>query len=90
MQRQPTMTRSRQRTTAQRALDLPPDRAFVLRLEARAHLPHRVIGRVEHITSGRMTRVASVPELMAFFADVLRQPRGRKNRPRPARSEENG
>lgn len=70
------MTRSRQRTTAERALELPPDRAFVLHLDARAHVPRRVIGRVEHITSGRMTHVASGREQMAYLADVLRQPGG--------------
>jgi len=84
------MTRSRQRTTADRALELPPERAFVLHLDARAHLPRRVIGRIEHITSGRMTHVASARELMAFLADVLRQPGAEETDLARAESEENG
>jgi hypothetical protein len=54
------------------ALDLPPDRAFVLHLDVRAQPPRRLVGRVEHITSGQVARVASVRELLVFFADVLR------------------
>ena len=74
MQRKPNTPRSRQRTTAGRALELPPDRAFVLHLDARAQPPRRVIGRVEHVTSGRVAHVTSLHELLAFLADVLRQP----------------
>jgi len=74
MQRKPSPPRSLQRTSAARALELPPDRAFVLHLDARAQPPRRMIGRVEHITSGRVTHVTSLHELMAFLADVLRQP----------------
>jgi hypothetical protein len=43
-------------------------------LDARAQPPRRVIGRVEHVTSGRVTHVATLRELMNFLADVLRQP----------------
>jgi len=35
------------------ALQLSPERAFVLQLDARAH-PPRVLGRIEHVTSGRV------------------------------------
>lgn len=52
---------------------MPPDRAFVLHLDARAQPPRRVIGRVEHITSGRVTHVSSLRELLSFLADVLDQ-----------------
>jgi hypothetical protein len=52
---------------------LPPDRAFVLHLDARAQPPRRVIGRVEHVTSGRVTHVSSLRELLSFLADVLGQ-----------------
>jgi hypothetical protein len=73
MQRKPTTPRSQRPTTAGLALELPPDRAFVLQLDARAQPPGRVIGRVEHVTSGRVAHVASVHELLAFLADVLGQ-----------------
>ena len=76
MQRKRTAPRSRQRTTSQPALELPPDRAFVLHLDARAQPPGRVIGRVEHVTSGRVTHVTSLRQLLAFLADVLRQHAG--------------
>ena len=52
---------------------MPPDRAFVLHLDVRAEPPRRVIGRVEHVTSGRVTHVTSLRELMSFLADVLDQ-----------------
>jgi hypothetical protein len=73
MQRKPNTPRSPQPTTSGLVLELPPDRAFVLHLDARAQPPRRVIGRVEHVTSGRVTHVTSLRELLAFLADVLRQ-----------------
>ena len=73
MQRKPTTPRSQRPTTAGLALELPPERAFVLQLDARAQPPGRVIGRVEHVTSGRVTHITSLRELLAFFAEVLRQ-----------------
>jgi hypothetical protein len=73
MQRKPTTPRSHQRTTSGPARELPPDRAFVLQLDARAQPPRRVIGRVEHVTSGRVTQVTSLGELLTFLADVLRR-----------------
>src|SRR5262249_57313517 len=42
------------------ALQLSPGRAFVLHLDARAELPHRLLGRVEHVTSGRIARISSL------------------------------
>ena len=75
MQRKPNTPRSRQRTPhAELALELPPERAFVLHLDVRARPPRRMVGRVEHVTSGRATHVASLRELLAFLAEVLRQP----------------
>ena len=38
-----------------------------------AQPPRRMIGRVEHVTSGRVTHVTSLRALLAFLADVLRQ-----------------
>ena len=54
------------------ALGLSPDGAFVLHLDARAQPPRRVVGRVEHVTSGKVAHVASLRELVAFLTDVLR------------------
>ena len=45
-------------------LELRPDRAFVVHLDVRAQPPRRVVGRVEHVTSGQVARV----ELMGFIA----------------------
>lgn len=60
-------------------LELRPDRAFVLHLDVRAQLPRRVVGRVEHVTSGQVAHVTSLGELMAFMAKVLRnQARGER------------
>ena len=54
------------------ALHLPPDRAFVLHLDAHARPPRRMLGRVEHIASGRVTHITSVRGLLTFLIDVLR------------------
>jgi hypothetical protein len=73
MDRARKMPRSAQRPTAQPAtLELSPDRAFVVHLDARALPPRHVVGRVEHINSGRVARVASLRELATFMAKVLR------------------
>ena len=78
MPRKPNTPRSRPRTPSTGlALELPPERAFVLHLDVRARPPRRMVGRVEHVTSGRATHVASLHELLAFLADVLRQPLAR-------------
>jgi len=53
-------------------LELCADRAFVLHLDLRAQLPRRVVGRVEHVTSGQIAHVSCLGELMAFMAKVLR------------------
>jgi hypothetical protein len=69
------MTGSRQRANAKMpALELRPDRAFVLHLDARALPPRRIAGRIEHFTSGRVARITSLRELGAFLAQVLRAP----------------
>jgi hypothetical protein len=52
-------------------LELVPERAFVLHLDSRARPPRRMLGRVEHVTSGRVTHITSLRELVAFLADVL-------------------
>ena len=53
------------------SLELPPDRAFVLQLAARAQLPRQMFARVEHVSSGQVTHVTSVRDLMAFLQEVL-------------------
>ena len=53
-------------------LELPPDRAFVLHLDAHALPPRRVLGRVEHVASGQVAHITSLRELVAFLTDVLR------------------
>ena len=80
MQRKRNIPRSSRRSTAEPArLELRPDRAFVLHLDARAQLPRRVVGRVEHVTSGQVAHVTCLGELMAFMAKVLRnQVRGER------------
>ena len=55
------------------ALQLSPERAFVLHLDARADPPRRMLGRIEHVTSGRMARITSLRELIGFLRDLLRQ-----------------
>ena len=48
-----------------------------MHLDTRARPPRYVTGRVEHSTSGRVARVASMRELAIFLAKVLRtQARG--------------
>jgi hypothetical protein len=53
------------------ALELSPQRAFVLHLDARAEPPRRMRGRIEHVTSGRIARITSLRGLVAFLAEVL-------------------
>jgi len=72
-------------TSAQRpiakppVLELPPERAFVVHLDVRAQPPRRVVGRVEHVTSGQVAHVTCLRELVAFVAKVLRnQVRGER------------
>jgi len=71
------MERNRKRRSAQRptpkptTLELSPDRAFVVHLDTRALPPRHVVGRVEHITSGRVARFASLRELATFLAKAL-------------------
>jgi len=66
------MPRSSLPPAAPARLELRPDRAFVVQLDVRAQLPRRVVGRVEHVTSGHVAHVTSLGELMAFMAKVLR------------------
>ncbi len=53
-------------------LELPPDRAFVLHLDAHALPPGCMLARVEHVVSGRVAHVTSLRGLVAFLANVLR------------------
>jgi hypothetical protein len=63
---------SAERTAASPApLELPPDRAFVLHLDARARPSKQMVGRIEHVTSGKVAHVGSLRELVAFLAEVL-------------------
>jgi hypothetical protein len=69
----PNIPRSSSPPTAKPArLELRPERAFVVQLDVHAHLPRRVAGRVEHVTSGQVAHFTSLGELMAFMATVLR------------------
>src|SRR5262245_18202364 len=53
------------------ALQLSPDRALVLQLDARAEPPRRLLARIEHVTSGRVARIRSLKELTTFLKEVL-------------------
>jgi hypothetical protein len=44
----------------------------VLHLDTRALPPRRVLGRIEHVVSGRVVHVTSLRGLLAFLADVVR------------------
>jgi hypothetical protein len=51
---------------------LPNRRVFVIQLTADADPAHgRLVGRVEHVPSGRTVRFASGEEMNEFFALVL-------------------
>jgi hypothetical protein len=52
-------------------LQLSPELAFVLHLDARARPPRRMLGRIEHVTSGRIARIRSLRELLTFLREVL-------------------
>ena len=55
---------------------LPAARAFVVQFAATAEVaPGRLEGRVEHVVSGQATHFASLEDLLAFMARVLRQQR---------------
>ena len=83
MERNRKRLRSAQRPTAKpAALELPPERAFVVHLDVRAQPPRRVVGRVEHVISGQVAHVTCLHELVAFMAKVLRnQVRGDRGTP---------
>ena len=52
-------------------------RAFVVEFDADADLQAgRMMGRVEHVVSGRATSFQSHETLLAFMAQVLREVRG--------------
>jgi hypothetical protein len=73
VERNRKIPRSGQHTNKQpAAFELPPDRAFVLHLDVRAQPPRRVVGRIEHITSGRVAHIISLRQLMTFMGTVLR------------------
>ena len=55
---------------------LPAQRACVVQLAATAEVAAgRLEGRVEHVVSGQATPFASLADLLAFMARVLRQRR---------------
>jgi len=53
---------------------LPPDRAFLVRLDADAN-PERgpLFGRVEHLTSGKRAEFTSSEELEGFIKKIVTQ-----------------
>jgi hypothetical protein len=70
--------RSAERTVSNPApLELAADRAFVLHLDAHARPSERLVGRIEHVTSGKVAHVTSLRELVAFLAEVLGDGAGR-------------
>jgi hypothetical protein len=54
---------------------LPAHRAFVVHFGRTEGRRRRFSGRVEHLTSGRWARFASLGALLAFFAELLDEPR---------------
>ena len=63
--------------TPAHAASLSVHRAFVVEFDAEADVQAgRVIGRVEHVVSGRATLFQSHEILLAFMAQVLGQVRG--------------
>ena len=63
--------------TLAHSASLSVHRAFVVEFDAEADLQAgRVIGRVEHVVSGRATLFQSHEILLAFMAQVLGQVRG--------------
>jgi hypothetical protein len=56
------------------------ERAFVLQLDVRAQPPRHVLGRIEHVTSGRVARIGSLRELTTFLSDVLSDGAGSRGR----------
>ncbi len=72
MQRKPDSAESSSSGTEKPPrLELCPDRAFVLHLDRRARPPRHLVGRIEHVTSGRVARITSLRELLDFMAKVL-------------------
>jgi hypothetical protein len=63
-------------TSPAEALQLSARLAFVLHLDARAWPPRRLLGRIEHVTTGRIAHVRSLRELITFLRDVLRASEG--------------
>lgn len=63
---------------ADRPLPLSVHRAFVVQFRAETDIAQGcVMGRVEHVTSGRATQFESLTELLAFIARILTQEHGR-------------
>jgi hypothetical protein len=61
------MGRDRERSTP-----LTPQRAFVVQFHADTDLvAGRMVGRVEHVVSGRSQRFSSMASLLAFIENVL-------------------
>ncbi|HZR83500.1 MAG TPA: hypothetical protein VFD92_20570 [Candidatus Binatia bacterium] len=55
-----------------RAGMLPPEAAFVLQLQSGAAIAgDRLVGRVEHVKSGRAARFRSIDELLVFIRGTL-------------------
>jgi hypothetical protein len=89
MERNRKLHRSARATSKPAAFELPPERAFVVHLDVRAQPPRRVVGRVEHVTSGQVAHVTCLHELVAFMAKVLRnQRRGKRGTARATPAQE--
>jgi hypothetical protein len=57
---------------------LPPEGAFVLQLQSGVDVgAGSIAGRVEHITTGRAMRFASLDDLLTFIAAAFKAPPAR-------------
>lgn len=64
---------------------LPPERAFVVQFTGDTTFAEtEVVGRVEHIQSGRTLRFTSLAELVSFLAELLNERRCDDHRPCPS------
>jgi hypothetical protein len=91
MKRSRNLPRSSPRPTSRTpAFELPPERAFVLHLDASAQLPGQVLGWIEHVTTGRVAHITSLRELLIFLANVLHNRAGATGSRGTQLSEKNG
>jgi len=59
---------------------LGPAGAFVVRFRDGSRPAGPIAGRVEHVSSGRQSRFASLDEMIAFLLEMLPEPGGTRDR----------